>query len=72
MDEGFGVVMMVLTFVLGSCVGCAGGKTDANLDNQKKMIELNVAHFDSKTGKYVQDSISCINDSCVIIRKNGE
>ena len=72
MDEMFVFVGILFVFCLGSCAGCAAGETDMKNDNQKKMIELNLAHYDQKTGKYVQDSISCVNDSCVIIRKNGE
>lgn len=72
MDEGFFTLMMILTFGLGSCVGCATGESSMTRNNQNKMIELNLAHYDQKTGMYTQDSISCINDSCVVIRKNGE
>lgn len=65
----FGVIMM---FCLGSCVGCAAGEDEGQRINRQKMIELNLAHYDQNTGKYVQDSLSCVNDSCVIVRKNGE
>lgn len=72
MDEVMFLFGFIFVFCLGSCAGCVAGETDMKHDNQKKMIELNLAHYDQKTGKYTQDTISCINDSCVIIRKNGE
>lgn len=72
MDEMIMFIGILFSVLLGSCIGCASGENSMNLENQKKMIELNLAHYDHKTGKYTQDSISCGNDSCVIIRKNGE
>lgn len=59
-------------FLIGVCAGCDIGKSENETVNRQKMIELNLAHYNQNTGEYVQDSISCKNDSCVIIRKNGE
>lgn len=66
------VVIFVFGIALGSCAGCTVGHDDEAKNNRQKQIELNLAHYNQKSGKYVQDSLSCVNDSCVIIRKNGE
>lgn len=70
------IVWGFVVFVFGSVLGVVGGveieSSTQNKTSKQKMIELNLAHYNQKTGKFVQDSLSCANDSCVIIRKNGE
>lgn len=45
--------------------------TDCSSRNEfdNNMLKMNLAHFDQKTGKFVLDSLSCHNDTCIIIRK---
>ena len=70
MEEIF-VLAIVAGTILGGCIGCVSGHDEEKRSNREKMIELNLAHYDQKTGKYVQDNLSCVNDSCVIVRNNG-
>jgi hypothetical protein len=56
-------------FLVGFCVNGAILTSCNNSKNQDKMIKLNLAHYDQKTGEFVLDSLSCHNDSCIIFRK---
>ena len=62
-------IEMVFIFLVGFSVAGAILTSCNNSKNQDKMIELNLAHYDQKTGEFILDSLSCHNDSCIIFRK---
>lgn len=56
---GFGIMLVVAAVTL----------IPSDSDLKKFSIDQGIAHYDSKTGDYVQDSLVKINDSTIVIRK---
>lgn len=56
-----GVFVAIMSIFIANCSSASSFNND--------MLKMNLAHFDQKTGKFVLDSLSCHNDTCIIIRK---
>lgn len=52
-----------LSIVMTDCSSTSRNKFNKN------MLKMNLAHYNQKTGEFVLDSLSCHNDTCIIIRK---
>jgi len=63
------MIEMFVIFVFVSIMSILIGSCSSTSSFNNNMLKMNLAHYNQKTGYFVLDSLSCHNDTCIIIRK---